>query len=283
MYSKVRIADVILDNVIYALDSTAISTSIKLATWALGKYSKGAVKMHTQLDLRGSIPVNIHITDGKWHDNNMWAFINIEAGAIYTADKAYIDLEQMWRMNIAGTFFVMRPKDNIRYEVVGEQTDDRLTSSVRADFIIRLTGVKSKKLYPAELRIVKAFDDESGELVTFVTNNFRFSPLDIANTYRHRWDIDVFFKWIKQNITIKQLWGYSENAVKTHLWVAISAYLVLAKIKAEYNSLYSITEIATLIRVSAFEKTDLKALLTKAIETISQNQKFKELPLFESI
>lgn len=121
------------------------------------------------------------------------------------------------------------------------ETDDRLTSSVRADFIIRLTGVKSKKLYPAELRIVKAFDDESGELTTFVTNNFRFSPLDIANTCRHRWDIEMFFKWAKQNITIKQLWGYSENAVKTHLWVAISAYLVLAKIKAEYNSLYSIT------------------------------------------
>lgn len=175
----------------------------------------------------------------------MWAFINIEAGAIYTADKAYIDIEQMWRMNLSGAFFVMRPKDNMRYEVVCEQTDDRFTSSVRADFTIRLTGVKSKKLYPDELRIVKAFDDESGKLVTFVTNNFRFSSLDIANTYRHRWDIEVFFKWIKQNITIKQLWGYSENAVKTHLWVAISAYLVLAKIKAEYNSLYLITEIAT--------------------------------------
>lgn len=283
LYANTPISDIVADNVIYALDSTTISISIKLATWALGKYSRGAVKMHTLLDLRGSIPANIHITDGKWHDNNMWPYITIECGAIYTADKAYIDLEQMWRMQLAGAFFVMRPKDNMRYEVVRELIDNRLTSNVRADYVVRLTGYKSKQAYPDELRIVKVDDPDSGERVSFITNNFDFNPLEIANIYRHRWDIEVFFKWIKQNITIKSLWGYSENAVKTHLWVAISAYLILAKIKADTKSPYTITEIATLIRVSALERADLKELLTKPNDSFPFNQNVKEQTLFNDL
>lgn len=282
-YRNTKLPDIDADNALFALDSTAISTSIKLATWALGKYGKGAVKMHTLLDLRGSIPVNIHITDGKWHDDNMWQLIPIERGAVYTADKAYIDFAQMWKMQLAGAFFVMRPKDNMRYEVVRELRDDAFKSDVRADFIIRLTGVKSRKLYPDELRLVKALDSESGELITFITNNLDFCPQEIANIYRHRWDIEVFFKWIKQNITIKSLWGYSENAVKTHLWVAITAYLLLAKIKANMQSPYSITEIATLIRVSALKKTELRELLTRPIDSNLSNQNVKELTLFNDL
>ena len=283
LYANTPITDIITDKVIYALDSTTISISIKLATWALGKYSRGAVKMHTLLDLRGSIPVNIYITDGKWHDNNMWQHIAIEPGAIYTADKAYIDFAQMYRIHLAGAFFVMRPKDNMRFEVVRELNDDKLTSTVRADFAVRLIGNKSKKLYPDELRIVKALDPDTGELITFITNNFEFNPLEIANIYRHRWDIEVFFKWIKQNITIKSLWGYSENAVKTHLWVAISAYLLLAKIKADTKSPYTITEVASIIRVSAFERTDLRELLTRPINSNLSDQNVKEQLLFNDL
>lgn len=282
-YRNTKLPDIDADNALFALDSTTISTSIKLATWALGKYGKGAVKMHTLLDLRGSIPINIHITDGKWHDDNMWQLIPIERGAVYTADKAYIDFAQMWKMQLAGAFFVMRPKDNMRYEVVRELRDDAFKSNVRADFIIRLTGAKSRKLYPDELRLVKVLDPESEELITFVTNNLDFCPQEIANIYRHRWDIEVFFKWIKQNITIKSLWGYSENAVKTHLWVAITAYLLLAKIKANMQSLYSITEIATLIRVSALKKTELRELLTRPIDSNLSNQNVKELTLFNNL
>lgn len=280
LYANTRIPDIVVDNAIYALDSTTISTSIKLASWALGKYSKGAVKMHTLLDLRGSIPVNIHITDGKCHDNNMWKLIPIECGAIYAADKAYIDLNQMWRIQLSGAFFVMRPKDNMRVEVTRELIDDRLTSSVRADYAVRFTGVKSRHLYPDELRVVKIVDPNSGEQVSFITNNFDFNPLEIANIYRHRWDIEVFFKWIKQNITIKSLWGYSENAVKTHLWVAISAYLLLAKIKVDTQSPYTITEVATLIKVSALERIDLKKLLTQTHDSFFSNQNVKEPTLF---
>ena len=171
----------------------------------------------------------------------------------------------------------------MRFEVVRELGFDTTGSTVRADFIIRLTGTKSRRLYPGELRLIKAIDVESSELITFITNNLDFNPLEIANIYRHRWDIEVFFKWIKQNITIKSLWGYSENAVKTHLWVAITAYLLLAKIKADTQSPYSITEVATLIRVSALEKTELRELLTRPIDSILSNQNVKELTLFNNL
>ena len=283
LYVGTSLSDVITDDMIYALDSTTISTSVKLASWALGKYSKGAVKVHTLLDLRGSIPVNIHITDGKWHDNNMWARLPIECGAIYTADKAYVDLAQMCRIQQAGAFFVMRPKNNMHFQVTRELTDDRLISSVCADYAAILTRYKSRHLYPDELRIVKVNDPDTKERVTFMTNIFDFNPLEIANIYRHRWDVEVFYKWLKQNVTIKSLWGYSENAVKTHIWVAISAYLLLAKIKAETKSPYSITEIATLIRVSALERKDLRELLTQPNNLFTFNQKnVKELNLFDN-
>lgn len=281
LYEKEDIQDISLDNVIYALDSTTISTSIKLATWALGKYSKGAVKMHTLLDLRGPIPAQIHITDGKWHDSNIWEFVDFECGAIYIADKAYVDLEQMWRINLAGAFFVMRPKDNMKFETTRILPEDGQASNIRSDYAARLIIPKSKQLYKDELRIVKALDSESGEIITFVTNNFFFSALEIALIYRHRWDIEVFFKWIKQNICIKRLWGYSENAVKTHLWVAVCAYLIVAKIKHDCASSYSITEVATLIRCSALEKTSLRDLLSKPACTANSNHNVKELSLFD--
>lgn len=281
LYEKEDIQDISLDNVIYALDSTTISTSIKLATWALGKYSKGAVKMHTLLDLKGPIPAQIHITDGKWHDSNIWEFVDFECGAIYTADKAYVDLEQMWRINLAGAFFVMRPKDNMKFETTRILPEDGQASNIRSDYAARLIIPKSKQLYKDELRIVKALDSESGEIITFVTNNFFFSALEIALIYRHRWDIEVFFKWIKQNICIKRLWGYSENAVKTHLWVAVCAYLIVAKIKHDCASSYSITEVATLIRCSALEKTSLRELLSKPACTANSNHNVKELSLFD--
>lgn len=281
LYAKENIRDISVDNVIYALDSTTISTSIKLATWALGKYSKGAVKMHTLLDLRGPIPAQIYITDGKWHDSNMWELVEFESGAVYTADKAYVDLEQMWRINLAVAFFVMRPKDNMRFETIRILPEDEQVSNIRSDYVARLIIPKSQQLYRDDLRIIKALDPDSGEIITFVTNNFFFSASEIALIYRHRWDIEVFFKWIKQNICIKRLWGYSENAVKTHLWVAVCAYLIIARIRHDCASSYSITEVATLIRCSALEKTSLRELLSKPSNKANSNQNVKELSLFD--
>ena len=283
MYSQTSVSEITVDNVLYALDSTTISTSIVLAAWAFGKYSKGAVKMHTLLDLRGSIPANIHITDGKWHDSNELDYIVPEPLAFYMMDKAYVDFEALFRFHNAGAYWVSRPKDNMRYEVVDYRTDFDTSAGINGDFTIKLTTSKSKRLYPEHIRMVSYHDSESGNDVMFITNNFEISATEVANLYRHRWDIEVFFKWIKQNIVVKTLWGYSENAVRTHLWVAVIAYLVVARIKAELNSPYSITEVATLIRLTALEKTNLMELITKTKDSSIQNQNVKELTLFDNI
>ena len=281
MYSNTKVAEITIDNVLYALDSTTISTSIVLAAWALGKYSKGAVKMHTLLDLRGSIPANIHITDGKWHDSNELDNIVPEPLAFYMMDKAYVDLLALYRFHKAGAYWISRPKDNMRYEVTDHRHDFDPSTGICGDFNIRLTTFRSKKLYPETIRMVTYHDSEMNNDVVFITNNFEISALEVANLYRHRWDIEVFFKWVKQNIVVKTLWGYSENAVRTHLWVAIIAYLLIAKIKADYKSPYSITEVATLIRISALEKVDLRDLITKPKNSIIQKQNVKELTLFD--
>ena len=281
MYSNTKVSEITIENVLYALDSTTISTSIVLAAWALGKYSKGAVKMHTLLDLRGSIPANIHITDGKWHDSNELDNIEPEGLAFYIMDKAYVDFLALYRFHTAGAYWISRPKDNMRYEVIEHRHNFDSNTGINGDFTIKLTTSKSKKLYPEPIRIVSYHDSETGNNVEFITNNFEINALEVANLYRHRWDIEVFFKWIKQNIVVKTLWGYSENAVKTHLWVAIIAYLIIARIKADYHSPYSITEVATLIRVSALERVDLRDLITKPKDSIIQKQNVKEQSLFD--
>lgn len=283
MYSKTSIPEITIDNVLYALDSTTISTSIKLAAWALGKYSKGAVKMHTLLDLRGSIPANIHITDGRWHDSNELDCITPEPGAFYVMDKAYVDFKALFRFHKAGAYWVSRPKDNMRYEIIGHREGFSRGDNILGDFTIRLTTPKSKRLYPEPIRAVCCYDEDSNDEIVFIANNFDISALETACLYRHRWDIEVFFKWAKQNVVVKTLWGYSENAVRTHLWGAVIAYLIIAKIKAACNSPYSITEVATLIRVSALERTSLRELLIKPDNSVSLNQSVKELSLFDIV
>lgn len=283
MYSGTKVTEITIENVIYALDSTTISTSIVLAAWALGKYSKGAVKMHTLLDLRGSIPANLHVTDGKWHDSNELDEIVPEPFAFYMMDKAYVDFIALFRFHKAGAYWISRPKDNMKYEVVNHCLDIDPSTGICGDFIIKLTTPKSKKLYPEPIRMVTYHDSVTGNDVEFITNNFEISAIEVANLYRHRWDIEVFFKWIKQNIVVKTLWGYSENAVRIHLWVAIITYLIIAKIKADYKSPYSITEVATLIRISALERVDLRDLITRPKESTIQKQNVKDPMLFDNI
>ena len=283
MYSGTKVTEITIENVLYALDSTTISTSIVLAAWALGKYSKGAVKMHTLLDLRGSIPANLHVTDGKWHDSNELDEIVPEPFAFYMMDKAYVDFIALFRFHKAGAYWISRPKDNMKYEVVNHCLDIDPSTGICGDFIIKLTTPKSKKLYPEPIRMVTYHDSVTGNDVEFITNNFEISAIEVANLYRHRWNIEVFFKWIKQNIVVKTLWGYSENAVRIHLWVAIITYLIIAKIKADYKSPYSITEVATLIRISALERVDLRDLITRPKESTIQKQNVKDPMLFDNI
>ena len=281
LYSKMRLEYIApQDHDLYALDSTTISCSLKLLDWAVGKYSKGAVKMHTVIDLRGSIPVFIHITDGRCHDSNVLDML--VPNAIYTMDKAYIDFEALARIDTEKAYFVTRAKDNMKYEIVSSHYNIDTSTGLLEDHRIRLTGVKSSKLYSKELRLIKYFDKETGEILTFISNmtdELELNGLEIANIYRHRWDVESFFKLIKQNLTVKHLLGCSENAVKTHLWIAICSYLLLARIKAVYNSPYSISEIRMLISVSALTKKDLKDLVTEP-QPLTTNQDVNELTLF---
>jgi len=277
LYANESIPNLDIDNAIYALDSTSISVSINLLTWAEGKYSRGAVKMHTLLNLRGAIPEFIWITDGKCHDSNALDLINFYADAIYLMDKAYVDFEALNRINNAGAFFVSRAKTTMQYEVVEQNFNIDQATGLRSDKTVLLTVAKSKKFYPQKLRLVEFYDQINDELLVFLTNNFDVFALEVAILYQNRWQIETFFKWIKQNLVIKKLWGHSENAVKIHLWVAVIAYLLVALIKQKINSDYSIYEIMQILSVSVFDKTPIREILT---EQHQFNQNVKELKLF---
>lgn len=287
LYSKTRLNYIYSQEYdIFALDSTTISCSVKLMEWAVGKYSKGAVKMHTVIDLRGSIPTFIYISDGRLHDSNVLDFLEITPKSAYVMDKAYVDFEALHRIDREGGIFVTRAKNNMKYEILSSNFNIDCSTGLLGDHYIKLTGYKSSKIYPKELRLIIFCDLETGEELSFITNatnTLEFSGLEIADIYRHRWDIEVFFKWIKQNLTITHLLGHSENAVKTHLWIAICAYLLLAKVKAVYESPYSITEIATLVSISALVKRDLRELVTGEapdLPTLFSNQNVNELNIF---
>lgn len=281
LYIASPVPNLDLDNELFALDSTTLSVSINLFTWAEGKYSRGAIKMHTLIDLRGSIPEFILITDGKYHDSNALDVMNFYANAIYLMDKAYVDFEALFRIHNAGAFFVTRAKSTMRYSVIKENFNIDHSVGLRSDKIIVLTVHKSKKYYPEELRIVEFFDDANEELLTFMTNNMDVSALEVAYLYKNRWQIEVFFKWIKQNLTVTKLWGHSENAVKTHLWVAICSHLIVAYVKHLTQSPLSIYEIMQILKNSMFDKTPLGNLLNVNNEIqIDKNQDVKELLLF---
>jgi len=272
MYLNSPIPNVDIDNEVFALDSTTISLSLKLFSWAPGKYSRGAVKIHTLLDLRGSIPSYILITDGKYHDSNVLDIITPIADAIYIMDKAYIDFKALHRIHELGAFFISRAKSSLDFTVIEENFNIDKKTGLRSDKIIELNGYKSKRLYPEPLRLIEYYDDEKDIILVFLSNNKEVSALEIARLYRNRWQIEVFFKWIKQNLIIKTLWGHSENAVKIHIWVAICTYLIVAHVKYSLKSELSIYEIMQILGISAFDKTPVKELLTE----FQTNQNFKE-------
>lgn len=281
LYQGSSIPNIDIDNEIFALDSTTISCSINLLTWAEGKYSKGAVKVHTLIDLRGSIPSFILITDGKYHDSNALDEITPISEAIYLMDKAYVDFEALYRMHKCGAFFVTRAKSTLRYDVIEQNYNIDETTGLRTDKTIILTVANSKKLYPEKLRLVEFHDQEKNNELVFLTNNFDVSAMEVAYLYKNRWQVETFYKWIKQNLTIKKLWGHSPNAVKTHIWIAICTYLIVAYVKHSLKSTLSIYEIMQILGISAFDKTPIKELLTEFQVNSDQNVK-EQLDLFDS-
>jgi hypothetical protein len=271
LYAQNPITGIDIDSDVFVLDSTTISVSMILMDWAQGKYSRGAVKMHTLLDLRGSIPTFIHISDGKCHDVNALDQIEIIPGAVYVMDKAYLDFKRLYGLNQASAFFVIRPRDNFRFMAIASRKVDR-SKGLRCDQSIKLSVFRSRKQYPEKLRRIKYYDMEKDMTLVFLTNNFEMEPLDIAAIYKKRWQIEVFFKWIKQNLQIKTLWGHSKNAVRIHLWIAICTYLSVAYIKHQLRSQYSVYEMTQILGISAFAKTPVNELFTKK----QINHNFKE-------
>jgi hypothetical protein len=281
LYANLPVPNVNIDNEVFALDSTTISLSINLFTWAEGKYTRGAVKVHTLLNLRGSIPEFILVTDGKYHDSNVLDVIVPQPDAIYLMDKAYVDFAALYRIQMAGAYFVTRAKSPLKYQVIEQNFNIDQTTGLRTDKTVVLTVIKSKKLYPDKLRLVEYYDAEKDLHLVFLSNNFEVSALEIARLYKNRWQIEVFFKWIKQNLVIKKLWGHSQNAVKIHIWTAICAYLIVAYMKYILKSNYSIYEIMQILSVSVFDKTSIRDLLT--MTQVNQNVKELQYNLFDNL
>ena len=271
-YASEPIAGVDINNEVFALDSTTISLSIKLFNWAPGKYSRGAVKIHTLLDLRGNIPSFVLITDGKYHDSNILDVLNPIPDAVYIMDKAYIDFKALFEMHKLGAFFISRSKSSMDYSILETNYNIDESTGLRSDKIIELNGPKSKILYPEHLRLVEFYDVVNDNELSFLTNNLDITALEVANLYRNRWQIEIFFKWIKQNLTIKKLWGHSENAVNVHIWIAICTCLIIAKVKHSLKSELSIYEIMQILSISVFDKASLQELLTE----YHTNQNVKE-------
>lgn len=261
LYANSTVSYLSIENELFALDSTTISCSINLMMWAEGKYSRGAIKMHTLLDLRGSIPVYILITDGKYHDSNLLDEIIPVQEAIYIMDKAYVDFKALYRINTFGSYFVTRAKSSLKYTIVEQNFNIDEATGLSADKTIELTIAKSKKLYPEKLRIIEYYDAEKDNYLVFMTNNFDVSALEVCNIYKNRWQIETFFKWIKQNLVIKKLWGHSQNAVKINIWIAICTYLIVAYVKKSIKSDLSIYQILQILSISAFDKTPINQLL----------------------
>jgi hypothetical protein len=246
-----------LANTTYALDSTTIDLCMSLFPWALFRTTKSAVKMHTLLDLRGNIPSFIHISDGKLGDVNVLDVLVLEAGAIYVMDRGYLDFSRLYVMHQAQAFFVTRAKSNTQMRRIYSAAADRSTGII-CDQTVVLTGIKSSKDYPEYLRRIRFKDPETNKTLVFLTNNFTLSAATICALYKARWQVELFFKWIKQHLRIKKFYGNSENAVKSQIWIAVSVYVLVAIVKKRLNldaSLYTLLQIFSL---TLFEKMPIQ-------------------------
>jgi hypothetical protein len=249
-----------LDASVYALDSTTIDLCLSLFDWAPFRSTKAAVKLHTLLDLRGSIPTFLHISDGKLHDVNVLDILPIEAGAFYVMDRGYVDFTRLYAMHQAGAFFVTRAKQGMDARRVYSPPTQRSTGVI-CDQRVMLNGFYSAKAYPEHLRRVRFKDPESGKTLVFLTNNTVLPALTIAALYKSRWQVELFFKWIKQHLRIKRFLGTSENAVKTQIWCAVATYALIATLKKELQLDASLYACLQILSVSIFEKTEISCAL----------------------
>jgi len=250
-----------LTNTVYALDSTTIDLCLSVFPWANFRTTKAAVKLHTLLDLRGNIPSFIHISDGKMHDVKALDLLIPEPGAIYVMDRGYVDFARLYALHLTGAFFVTRAKSNLDAHRVYSTTTDRTTGIV-CDQTIALDGYYAKKDYPQQLRRIRFNDPETSKTLVFLTNNFTLPSPTICALYKNRWQVELFFKWIKQHLRIKRFYGTSENAVKSQIWIAVSVYVLVAIIKKQLNLDASLYTLLQILSVTLFEKIPIQHALT---------------------
>jgi len=268
-----------LDQTVYALDATTIDLCLSVFPWAQFRKAKGAIKLHTLLDLRGSIPTFIYISDGKEHDVNVLDDLIAEAGAFYVMDRGYLDFFRLYNLTKDMAFFVIRAKRNLACRRLYSQPVDRSTGLI-CDQTIVLTSYVSAKLYPEKLRRIKFHDAETDKTFVFLTNNFTVPALTIAQLYRSRWKVELFFKWIKQNLRIKAFYGTSENAVKTQIWIAVTTYLLVAILKKRLGLTASLYTILQVLSVSVFERTSINRLLQNSDYRSDMDDIDNQLKLF---
>ena len=269
-----------LENTVYALDTTTIDLSLKVFPWAHFRRTKAAVKMHTQIDLRGNIPSFIHVSDGKMHEVNVLDLMTPEPGSFTIMDRGFLDFARLYRLTQAGAFFVIRPKSNTLFKRVYSRPVDK-TAGLRCDQTVRLTGVKTPDDYPQYLRYVVFYDEKTDKRLGFFTNNFELPALVIAQLYKCRWQVELFFKWIKQHLRIKKFFGENENAVKTQIWIAISVYVLVAIVKKRRGVEASLYTILQILSLTLFEKTPLDQLLNdKALQNLNEENPI-QLNLFD--
>ncbi len=268
-----------LDNTVYALDSTTIDLCMAVFPWARFRTTKSAVKMHTLLDLRGNIPSFIHVSDGKMHDGHALDLLTIEPAAIYVMDRGYVDFVRLFGLHQAGAFFVTRAKSNLDAQRLHSAPVDRSTGLI-CDQTVALCGYQTQQNYPDRVRRVGFRDPLTAKRLTFLTNNFELPASVICSLYKSRWQVELFFKWIKQHLRIKRFFGTSENAVKTQIWIAVSVYVLIAIVKKRLNlpsTLYTLLQISSL---NLFEKISLESAFTPGITAIYEDDSGNQLSLF---
>jgi len=271
-----------LANTVYALDSTTIDLCLSMFPWAPFRTTKAAVKMHTLLDLRGNIPSFIHVSDGKLHDVNVLDLMIPEPGAIYIMDRAYVDFERLFALQKAGAFFVTRAKSNADFRRVYSAPSDR-ERGIICDQTVVLSGFYSQQKYPIHLRRIRFKESETGKTLIFLTNIFDHPALTICALYKARWQVELFFKWIKQNLRIKKFYGTSENAVKTQIWVAVSVYVLVAIIKKRLDLDASLYTLLQIFSVTLFEKIPLNKGFLDFNNTLEDGMHYNQLNLFNNL
>jgi Domain of unknown function (DUF4372)/Transposase DDE domain len=268
-----------ISNTVYALDSTTIDLCLSLFPWATYRKTKAAIKVHTLLDLRGPIPSILAISNGKMHDVNVLDLLVAEPGAIYLIDRGYIDFARLHTLTESCAFFITRSKSNMHFDRISSQSVDK-NIGVMCDQIIRLSGFYTSHDYPDRLRRIKYYDTETDKTLVFITNNFLLPSLTIAKLYKCRWQVELFFKWIKQHLRIKSFYGTSTNAVKTQIWIALSVYLIVAIIKKRLKLEASLYTILQILSVSLFEKTHILQALSNIEPENEGSQTLNQLNLF---